>query len=69
MSGGPPIDVTQFIRFLDEDASTLLHRYFASGEFTGGCFDCFGGGGDHPDTANRFTADDVTASPPHSCSR
>lgn len=54
-------------RFLDDDPAALITEYFArtaSGDgwqFSGARFDTLGGGGDHPDSANRFTADDLVA--------
>jgi uncharacterized protein DUF6308 len=54
--------------FLDprEIAVELVREYVATDEngqsrYTGACFERLGGGGDRPDVANRFTAEDVVA--------
>ena len=61
MSDQDHLDVTQVTRFLDEEAGVLLDHYFNSGKYTGGQFERFAGGGDRPEVAGRFTADDIVA--------
>jgi hypothetical protein len=56
-----PITPSQLLRFLDNRSLDLLRDYFGSGRFTGGRFERFGGGGDRPEIADRFTSDDVVA--------
>lgn len=56
-----PISPAALLSYLGESAEPLLERYFDSGEFTGGSFERFAGGGDRPEVANRFTSDDIVA--------
>lgn len=54
----------QIRAYLDTGAAERLRRYFggATGSaFTGGSFERFAGGGDRPDVADRFTAEDIVA--------
>lgn len=47
-----------------DDAAALLRRYFTPrpvGKFTGAHFERLGGGGDRPESADRFTAEDLIA--------
>jgi hypothetical protein len=46
---------------LDQEGADLVAAYLTGDRFTGSRFDSFSGGGDRPDAANRFTADDVVA--------
>jgi hypothetical protein len=46
--------------FVDHSAADLVHTYFFGG-YTGARFNAFAGGGDRPDTVDRFTADDLVA--------
>lgn len=45
----------------EERAVCVLRAYFSPGKYTGAHFERFAGGGDRPDVANRFTAEDVVA--------
>lgn len=54
----------QIRAYLDIGAGENLRRYFgggSGGSFTGGSFERFAGGGDRPEVASRFTADDIVA--------
>lgn len=58
----PPVPLDAALsRYLGAQAVDVLNDYFRSGRFTGGSFDRFRGGGDRPETANRFTSDDIVA--------
>jgi hypothetical protein len=61
MATWTPIDPDQLLPFLDKAAVDLLRAYFTSGTFTGGSFERFAGGGDRPESADRFTSEDVVA--------
>ncbi len=61
MTDFTPLDPGRLNRYLDEFAVEQLTTYFESGKYTGGHFERFGGGGDHPDTAGRFTSTDIVA--------
>jgi len=56
-----PIDVARLARYLEGTAPALLDRYFNSGDFTGGRFERFAGGGDRSETVNHLTSDDILA--------
>jgi hypothetical protein len=61
------IDLLRLHRLLDQDATLRdLRRYFEDTPppgrpYTGRRFESLSGGGDRPETANRFTADDLVA--------
>jgi hypothetical protein len=61
------IDLLRLHRLLDQDATLRdLRRYFEDTPppgrpYTGRRFESLSGGGDRPETANRFTADDLAA--------
>lgn len=61
MDNQDPVEVTRLTPFLGEQAVDLLDRYFNTAEYTGGEFERFAGGGDRPEIADRFTADDIVA--------
>ncbi len=61
MNNQDPLDVTRLTPFLGEQAVDLVDLYFNSAEYTGGQFERFAGGGDRPEIADRFTADDIVA--------
>ena len=54
----------QIREYLDAEAERNLRRYFGNDPddfFIGGSFERFAGGGDRPEVANRFTAEDIVA--------
>ncbi|MGB3412443.1 MAG: DUF6308 family protein [Microthrixaceae bacterium] len=58
------IEPSQIRAYLGEEAASNLHNYFhGSGTklFTGSSFERFAGGGDRPEVANHFTAEDIVA--------
>ncbi len=61
MTDPTPIDAGRLNRFLDEYTVEILKKYFDSGEYTGGRFERFAGGGDRAESADRFTAEDIIA--------
>ena len=61
MRGAAPIDVAQLMTHLDEKAVGHLDEYFNSGNYTGGQFERFAGGGDRSEAAERFTSEDIVA--------
>ena len=61
MNESQPIPVATVDKYLDPTAIELLRTYFATGIYTGGRFERFGGGGDRTDVANVITADDIVA--------
>lgn len=62
MTTGPmPIDPSALNRYLGAPALGHLDEYFNSGQYTGGRFERFSGGGDRPETALRFMSDDIVA--------
>ena len=61
MTDFTPIDPGELSRYLDEYAVELMKKYYSSPEYSGGWFERFGGGGDHPETAGQFTSDDIVA--------
>lgn len=56
-----PIDAGKLNRYVDDYAVEIVAKYFKSGTYTGGWFDHYAGGGDRPETANRFEDDDIVA--------
>jgi hypothetical protein len=61
MNESQPIPVATVDKYLDPTAIELLRTYFATGTYTGGRFERFGGGGDRTDVANVITAEDIVA--------
>jgi hypothetical protein len=61
MTEPKPIDVGMINRFIDEFAVEQVQTYFKSGNYTGSHFERFAGGGDSPETRDRFTSDDLVA--------
>ena len=59
------IQPDQIRAYLGQDAQSRLQQYFGDGaapsSFTGGSFERFSGGGDRPEVALRFTAEDIVA--------
>lgn len=55
----------QIRAYLGQDAQSMLQQYFGDGaapsSFTGASFERFAGGGDRPEVALRFTAEDIVA--------
>ena len=61
MNEPEPIPVDTLNKYLGDRAIELLRTYFATGTYTGGRFERFGGGGDRADLANVITAEDIVA--------
>src|ERR1700722_15338300 len=61
MTNFTPLEPNKINRYYDEFAVEQLKTYFESGTYAGGQFERFAGGGDRPETANKFTADDIVA--------